>query len=116
MPVNILEQVTKLLTEAKLKLMDIVVDHTPEVTEAIKSYVANAEGRLSALLTAMASGSDTAFLLNHLQLEKGILESEILSFVVIGKQIVQDVLNSLQDILLTAVKDVLPQGSIDATS
>lgn len=114
--IDILAQVTKLLAEAKAKLLGLVVDNTPQVTEAITSYIANAEERFSDLLSAMASGSDTKFLLDHLELEKGILETEVLSFFTIGKQVVEDVLNSLQDILLTAVKDVLPQGSIDATS
>lgn len=107
---NVLDEVTKLLGEAKLKLMSLVTDNAPEVLAAINGYVANAGERFADLLDAMRTGSDAKFLLMHLQFEKGILESEVLSFIVIGKQVIQDAINGIQDLILDAVRAVLPNN------
>ena len=106
---NIAGIVQDVLTETKTTLLSILTERTPQVVEAVDSYIANAQTRLTSLLSHLADGGDVRFLLDRLQEEKDILYSEILSFVVIGKGIAQDVINSVQNILLNAIGRALPE-------
>lgn len=108
MDINISEAVKDLLTKTKTALLEIVNTDTPLVLDAVNSYVGNAETRFSDLLSHLADGGDVKFLLDRLQEEKDILTSEVLSFIVIGKGVAQNVINSIQDILLSAIAAVLP--------
>lgn len=112
MDLNIPELVQKLLAETKtqlLKLATEAVGEVPAVLEAVDSYIANAQSRMTSLLSNFAEGGDVKFLLDRLQEEKDILQSEVLSFIVIGKGIAQNIINSVQDILLRAIAQVLPK-------
>lgn len=113
MAINIPGLVKDLLAETKNALLNLVTNDAPQVIEAVDSYIANAEGRLTALMTSVAEGSTIDFLLARLSEEKDILESEVLSFVVIGKGIAENVINKVQDIIINAIADVLPGNKID---
>ena len=108
MNINISETVKELLSKTKTALLGMVTTEKPLVLDAVNSYIGNAEDRFSALLSNVAEGGDVKFLLERLKEEKDILESEVLSFVVIGKGVAQDIINSIQDIILGAVAAVLP--------
>jgi hypothetical protein len=112
MAINIPRLVKDLLAETKNALLDLVTNDAPRVVEAVDSYIANAEGRLTALMTSVAEGSTIDFLLARLSEEKDILESEVLSFVVIGKGIAENVINKVQDIIINAIANVLPGNKI----
>lgn len=116
MDLNIPELVAKLLAETKdqlLKLAAETVGEVPAVVEAVNSYIANAQSRMTSLLGYMAGGGDVKFLLDRLQEEKDILQSEVLSFIVISKGIAQNIINSVQDILLQFISQVLPTQSAE---
>lgn len=81
-----------------------------EVVTVAETYVADAETRVSTLLSAVAGGEvDIKFVLRRLDDEKKILLSQLLSLEVIGKGIAEQVINNAQDILLSAIGSVLPQ-------
>lgn len=111
MGINIAEIVRELLAKTKTSLLEIVTTDTPLVIEAVDGYIGNAETRFSDLLTHLAEGGDVKFLLERLKEEKDILTSEVLSFLVIGKGVAQNIINSIQDILLNAISEVLPQSN-----
>lgn len=109
-PIDIKSTVQQVLAQTEAALMSIVTNEIPEVTEAVNAYINNAKQRFTDLLSYMADGGDVKFLLDRLSDEKGILESEVLSFEVIGKQVAQTVINSIQDILIQAIRVVLPEA------
>ena len=104
--------VQDLLAQTKTALLEIVTVNTPQVIEAVDSYISNAESRMSSLLQNLAEGGDVKFLIDRLKEEKDILRTEVLSFITIGKVILQNVLNAIQDILLQAIAAVLPEQHV----
>lgn len=111
---DIKAEVQSVLNNSKVALLGIVGDAEPKVIAAVATYVGNLEGRATVLLEYMAADTseDTSdkitFLIARLKDEKNILESEFLSFVVMGKQIAQDAINAITTILVTAIGEVLP--------
>lgn len=103
--------VKTVLDETKTALLEVVTTDAPQILEAVNSYISNAQGRFADLLMYMARGGSAAFLLDRLSEEKDILHSEVLSFVVIGKSVAQNIVNHLQDILLRVVRVVLPSAA-----
>ncbi|HEY9340755.1 MAG TPA: hypothetical protein VIQ23_04190 [Hanamia sp.] len=110
--INIPDLVQKLLAQTKSALLEIVTTDTPLVIDAVDSYISNAETRMSSLLQNLSEGGDVKFLLDRLREEKDILRTEVLSFIVIGKGVAQNVINSVQDILLQAIASVLPPNNV----
>lgn len=114
--IDIKSTVLKVVGEAESSLLSIVTDAGAKAREAVKSYVVNLKDRATELLSYMAddtgetSKDKLTFLLARLKDEKSILESEFLSFVVMGKQVAQDAINSITTILVNAVDEVLPQA------
>lgn len=95
---------------AELKL--VISDSLPEAVAAEAEYIANLEERGTALLQTIADptfqGDKLAFCLARLKDEKPILESEVFSFIVIGEGAAQNIINSIQNILISAVQSILP--------
>lgn len=116
--IDIKSTVQKVLAAAESSLLSIVTGAEPKVLEAAKGYVSNAEGRVTELLSYIADPSEEtakdklAFLVARLKDEKAILESEFLSFVVMGKQVAQDAINSITTILVAAVGEILPKPEV----
>lgn len=104
--------VAELLSKTKNALLEIVNIDKPFIIEAVDTYIKNAEERFSSLLSNLSENGDISFLLARLKDEKDILESEVLSFLVIGKGAAQDIINSVQNIVLSAVAEVLPNKEI----
>jgi hypothetical protein len=95
------------LDEIKASLLSYAGKKSPEVIQAVESYVQGAETRISDLVDYMADGGEVKFLLDRLAQEKDILLSEVLSFVVLAKGVASDAINNVQDIILQALKKVL---------
>lgn len=110
--INIADVVKDLVEKSKNELLLIITDDVPAALDAVNTYVGNLEGRASALLTNLAETNDASFLVSRLKEEPAILESEVFSFIIIGKGIAQNIVNSIQNILLSAIKQVLPVGNI----
>lgn len=108
MDIDIKDLAAETLKKAKEALLEMLSKDAPQVIEAVDSYIANGQDRLINLLEKVSQDGDIKFMLDRLAEEKDILYSEVLSFVVIGKQIIQDALNKVQDILLTAIGQALP--------
>jgi hypothetical protein len=107
------EQIKKVLIDTlaaiKSGLLSSLGSSEALVISTAQSYIVDGEDRLAALLNAMASGDgDAKFLLRRLSDEKNILLGQFLSIEVIAKGIVQSAINNAQDILLNAIRSVLP--------
>lgn len=100
--------VLEVLNKTKRAILQLATDATPNLIKAVDAYIALAQQRFTSLMSYMANGGDTRFLLDRLAEEKDVLKSQILSFIVMGKGIAEHLINSVQDILLTAVGQVLP--------
>lgn len=95
--------------QAKKELMIIVVSDAPLVIEAINTYIANLENRTASLLNYIINNpTDVRFVIDRVREEPDILKTEVFSFLIIGKGIVQNVVNNIQDLILSAVYAILP--------
>lgn len=110
-PINIPALVATVLNQVKAELSLVVTDNVPEALAAVNKYVANLEIRAKALLEELAESNDAAFLVKRVKEEPSILETEVFSFIIIGKGIAQNLVNSIQNIILSAVQTVLPVGA-----
>lgn len=112
MPINISDAVKSLVTAVTAELKLIISDTLPQAVAAEGEYIASLEQRGTALLQTIADsafqGDKLAFCLARLKDEKPILESEVFSFIVIGEGAAQNVINSIQNILISAVQSILP--------
>lgn len=112
--IDVKAAVEGVLSKSETALFGIIGDAEPKAREAVSVYLANLPGRATVLLEYMAADTGESqkdkltFLLARLKDEKNILESEFISFVIMGKQIAQDIINAVTTILVTAVQEVLP--------
>jgi len=113
MSINIAQVVSETTTAVEKELMLIITDTLPVAVEAGRNYINNLESRSVALLEIAAdpsySGDKLAFCIKRWQDEKNILKSEVFSFIIIGEGVAQNIVNSIQNILINAVQTVLPQ-------
>lgn len=101
--------------KAKDALIALIGSNTPAVMEALNSYLENLKERTTELLAYVVDDSTEegrkeklAFVIGMLKDEKAILESEGLSFLIIGGQALQDAINSVTIILIDAIGSVIP--------
>lgn len=112
MPTNLTDIINSTADAAKKELEMIITNETPEILAAKDLYLYNFKERTTALLDIAAdpdfAGDKLAFAIKRWQDEKMILQSEVLSMLVIGSGIAQMIINSILNILITAVQMVLP--------
>ena len=110
--INIPGAVTNLIAAVTAELKLIISDTLPLAVAAEAEYIANLEKRGTALLQTIADptfkGDKLAFCLARLKDEAPILQSEVFSFIVIGEGAAQNIINSIQNILIAAVQSILP--------
>lgn len=101
---------TALAVEKELKLL--IPQGVQEAVDAGATYLLDFKDRASTLLLVVTDESDKrdklAFCIARWKDEKEILRSQVLSFVIIGEGVLQAAVNSIQNILITAVQLVLP--------
>lgn len=110
--INISEQVANLVTAVTAELKIVIPDTIDEAVTAGEQYIANLEHRGAALLQVVADpsfeGDKLSFVLARIKDEEPILETEVFSYIVIGAGAAQNVINSIQNILISAVQAILP--------
>jgi len=115
--INIAEVVKNLVASSEKELGLIVTDSIPIAVDASKQYLANLVERSTALLNVVADqtfqGDKLAFVLARFKDEKPILESEVFSFMIIGAGVAQNIVNSIQNIIISAVQSILPSASVE---
>lgn len=110
--INITDVVNNLVSSSEKELSLIITDSIPMVVDASKQYLANLLDRSTALLNVVADstfvGDKLAFVLARIKDEKTILETEVFSFIIIGEGIAQNIINSIQNIIIDAIQSILP--------
>jgi hypothetical protein len=111
--INIPEVISNLVKSSENELKLIISGDIPLVVDAATKYLANLENRASALLNVVADkdfkGDKLAFVLARIKDEKTILETEVFSFIIIGQGVAQNIINSIQGIIIDAIQAILPQ-------
>jgi hypothetical protein len=110
--IDIPTAVKNLISAVTAELKLIISGTLPDAVAAEEEYIANLEERGTALLQTIADptfqGDKLAFCLARLKDEKPILENEVFSFIVIGEGAAQNIINSIQNILISAIQSILP--------
>jgi hypothetical protein len=110
--INISDVVKNLIIAVTAELKLIISNTLPLAVAAEGKYLTNLETRGTALLQTIAdptfTGDKLAFCLARLKDEQPILESEVFSFIIIGEGAAQNIINSIQNILISAVQSILP--------
>ena len=112
MSVNISDVVKNMVTAVGSELKLVVPETVAEASQAAAQYLTNLESRGTALLQVVADpnfeGDKLAFVLARIKEEEPILETEVFSFIVIGEGAAQNIINSIQNILISTVQSILP--------
>jgi len=110
--INISDAVKNLVAAVSAELKLVISDTLPAAVAAEAEYIANLEERGTALLQTIADttfqGDKLSFCLARLKDEAPILQSEVFSFIVIGEGAAQNIINSIQNILISTVQSILP--------
>lgn len=108
-----IEAAVKNLVAAAEKEINLIIP--PGITEAIaaaEQYKNNLFDRGTALLNVVADtefqGSKLDFVISRLKDEKEILKTEVFSFIIIGEGVAQNIVNSIQNIIIDAIQSILP--------
>lgn len=112
MSVDIL-QVAKDTALAVKNELELLIPGTIQVAvDAGKTYLIDFEERTSTLLAVIIDQDDKrdklAYAIARWGDEKEILKAEVFSFIIIGEGVLQGAINSVQNILISAVQSVLP--------
>lgn len=102
-------------SEAELKLL--ITEDVPRIVNAAQEYLSNLATRSTALLGVVTDsgfkGDKLAFVLARIKDEKIILETEVFSFIIIGQGVAQNIINSIQGIIIDAIQAVLPTANVE---
>ena len=112
--INISEVIKKVVDASKKELDLIITESEPYAMQAASQYLVNLESRGTALLNVVADqnfeGDKLAFVIARIKDEPEILKTEVFSFIIIGAGIAQNIINSIQNILLDAIQSILPSA------
>lgn len=106
--------VEQVVADSQAALISIAKDAEPKVIEATQAYLAGLKTRGVDVLNVVTDQSadkepdKLAFLKARFKDEEKIFENELVSYEVIGLQVAQDIINTIQGILIKAVFSVLP--------
>lgn len=113
--IDIKKKVDQLIADSEASLLSIAKNDVPEVVDATKAFLDGLKTRGTDYLNVIADMSEEgkkvdklAFLKESFQVEEKIFENEMIAYGIIGKQVAQDIINSIQGILIKAVFAVLP--------
>lgn len=116
MDTNISEAVKNLVAAATQELNLIIPPGIAEAIAAADQYKNNLFYRGTTLLNVVADpsfqGNKLAFVVARLKDEKEILKTEVFSFIIIGEGVAQNIVNSIQNIIIDAIQSVLPVDPI----
>lgn len=109
------DTLNKVISDSEASILSIAAEGEQEVIQASTEFLNGLKTRGADYLRVIADDSQEgktvdklAFLKDSLLNEKAIFESETVTYSIIGKQVAQNIINSLIGILTTAILSVLP--------
>lgn len=114
--INISEVVKNLVSAAEKEINLIIPPGIDSAIAAAEQYKSNLFERGTALLNVVADpdfkGDKLAFVVARLKDEKQILETEVFSFIIIGAGVAQNIVNGIQNIIISAIQAILPDENV----
>jgi len=113
--VNINDIINTLVKSSEAELKLLITEDVPRIVSAAQQYLDNLASRSTATLNVVTDsefqGDKLAFVLARIKDEKIILETEVFSFIIIGQGVAQNIINSIQGIIIDAIQAVLPAST-----
>lgn len=107
--------VDKLISDSKASVLSIAEGAEQNVIDASMTFIAGLETRGVDYVNVIVDESEEGkkvdklgFLKQSFGIEEKIFENELIAYAVIGKQVAQDIMNSISGILIKALLSVLP--------
>lgn len=109
------QTIDQVITDSENSVLSIAEGAEQGVIDASMTFIAGLKTRGADYLAVVADDSEEgkkvdklAFLKESLKIEEKIFENELIAYAVIGKQVAQDIINSISGILVKAILSVLP--------
>lgn len=113
--VEIKQTIDQVITDSENSVLSIAEGAEQNVIDASMTFIDGLKTRGVDYINVITDDSEEgkkvdklAFLKESLKIEEKIFQNELIAYAVIGKQVAQDIINSLSGILVKAILSVLP--------